>query len=360
MITSSTVGGGPNQLLLLARELKNNYQISVAAPYDDFYLQKLNTLSLTSILRVQRRAINLLDLFRLVYFLKTNQISIIHSHGKAAGVLGRITSFLTGIPLIHTFHGIHVSGKSLLARCIYILYEKVFGKIDLCEVYVSQSEKNMARKYFFHRDKISLVIPNGVNNYENELSSEESRRTIRSELNIRDNVISVVTLCSLEPIKNLYESLRIAKLCPELSFWIIGEGSLFTELQKWINKYQIKNVILPGHCKEPQEFLCAADIYFSSSHREGHPLSILEAMSVGLPVVASNVAGNVDTIENDKSGFFYDIGDISEASILLKRLASDPNLRLNLGHNAQRLQRQKFSSKIMCQRYSKLYSQINT
>ena len=68
MITSSTVGGGPNQLLLLASELKNNYQITIATPFDDFYLKKLNLLSLSDTLLIQRRSINLFDLFRIGKF----------------------------------------------------------------------------------------------------------------------------------------------------------------------------------------------------------------------------------------------------------------------------------------------------
>ena len=357
MITSSTVGGGPNQLLLLASELQNNYEITIATPFDDFYLNKLNILSLSDTLLIQRRSINLFDLLRLIYFLKINQISIIHSHGKGAGALGRISSLVTGIPLIHTFHGIHITGKNFISRLIYIFYEKVFSQIDFYDVYVSQSEKIMAKKYF-HPNNYSLIIPNGVRNYSNEFSSISHREKIRSMLNINKDTVSVITLCSLERVKNLFETLSIAKYCPELSFWIIGEGSLLNDIKKTILRDQLENVILPGFFQEPREFLCAADIYLSSSYREGHPLSILEAMSVALPVVASNVVGNCQTIEHSSSGFYYKLGDVYEASSHLKYLANDSNLRVSFGMNAQLLQREKFSSKIMAERYNKLYKKI--
>ena len=359
MITSSSIGGGPKQLLLLARELQNNFEISIATPYDEFYLKKLNILSLSDILLIKRRTINLFDIFRIVDFLKTNQISVIHSHGKAAGVIGRISAIMTGIPLVHTFHGIHVSGKNFLSRFIYIFYEKILGHIDSYDVYVSKSEKDMAQKYFLHPQNISLIIPNGVINYDHKVSSKSTRNKIRSELNISKDVIAVVTVCSLENVKNLFETLRIARICPELSFWILGEGSLLIKLKEFIKRYEISNVLFAGFCQEPNEFLCAADIYFSSSFREGHPLSILEAMSVGLPVVASDVAGNNQTIKHSSSGFYYKLGETKEAALLLKRLAVDSNLRCSFGVNAQSLQRRKFSSKIMAEKYNEIYSHIN-
>ena len=359
MITSSTVGGGPNQLFLLATELQHIYEISIAAPLDDLYLEKLKKISLSKFLSVQSRAFNLFDLAKIIYFLITNEVSIIHSHGKAAGVLGRISSLITGIPLIHTFHGIHISGKRFLSRIIYIFYEKVFGNIDYCSVYVSQSEKNMSRNYFTHSSNLSLIIPNGVINDDNTKNHLSTKINFRSKLNISNDVILVVTVCSLESVKNLFEILKIAKLCPDLVFCIIGEGSLLYELKKWIHKNKIYNVILPGFFREPREILYASDIYLSSSFREGHPLSILEAMSVGLPVIASNVAGNDQTIENGKSGFYYKLGDIKEASNYLTLLATDSNIRLSFGTNARILQRKKFSSNIMAERYRKLYLQIN-
>ena len=90
----------------------------------------------------------------------------------------------------------------------------------------------------------------------------------------------------------------------------------------------------------------------------GLPLSILEAMSVGLPVVASNVIGNSDTIEHGKSGYLYKLGDLNNAIELIKKLAMSESLRKNIGNNSYLRQRSKFSEESMAQNYSYLYQSI--
>ena len=78
----------------------------------------------------------------------------------------------------------------------------------------------------------------------------------------------------------------------------------------------------------------SSDIYLSTSLYEGLPISILEAMSIGLPIVASKVTGNVDTIKNDISGFFYRLGDIKQASFLIEKIMENKALKLQLSNNS--------------------------
>ena len=96
----------------------------------------------------------------------------------------------------------------------------------------------------------------------------------------------------------------------------------------------------------------------SSSLREGHPLAVIEAMSMGLPVVASNVPGNNETIKHGSSGFYYDLGNIKQASHYLTLLACNFELRKKLATNAQAYQRENFSSISMSKTYLEVYNQL--
>ena len=99
------------------------------------------------------------------------------------------------------------------------------------------------------------------------------------------------------------------------------------------------------------EHLYYSDIYLSTSLYEGLPLSILEAMSVGLPIIASNVVGNLDTVENGINGYLYDLNDYSIAVKYLKILALDESLRNLMGYNSFKIQREFFSKEKMLSKY---------
>ena len=88
------------------------------------------------------------------------------------------------------------------------------------------------------------------------------------------------------------------------------------------------------------------------------PNTIIEAMSFGLPIVASDVVGNCDTFEHNKSGYFYPLGDINCASIYIRRLACDCDLREKFGKAGFQRQRDVFSLKKMEKDYTDFYFKI--
>ena len=112
-----------------------------------------------------------------------------------------------------------------------------------------------------------------------------------------------------------------------------------------IKKNNLNNVNLLGEKKNIFKYLYESDIYLSTSLYEGLPISILEAMSIGLPIVASNVIGNCDTIENGKSGFLYQLNDINIAVNYLELLAENIDLRRKIGRAAFKRQRKLFFKK---------------
>ena len=357
MITStSTVGGGPKQLMLLASGLKELYDVSIACPLNgEINRQIPNDISGKSIY-IKERKVSVLDIIRLVAFVRKFSIKIIHSHGKGASVLGRLTSFFTGVPLIHTFHGIHINKVPKISRLIYIFYERLTSFIDFYDIFVSKTEFLEASNHNLINNDKFVIIPNGVPNNYLTIDTIKNRIDLRKELQISINRTTVVTLCRLEKVKNLFEFIDIATLCPQYDFIIIGGGNLETNLREYIYHRRLKNIFLAGFIPNPINYLLASDIYLSTSFREGHPISILEAMSIALPVIATDVTGNQDTIIHEKSGFFYDLGNINLAVNYINMLDKDLILRRKLGKEALSKQRKYFSSDTMIANYLKIYS----
>jgi len=167
--------------------------------------------------------------------------------------------------------------------------------------------------------------------------------------------IKVISICRFVEQKNIKEILEIAKILNNIDFEIIGDGPMFKEIQNLIYYYDLKNLKLFGSTENVFERLYLSDIFLSTSLYEGLSISILEAMSIGLPIVASQVIGNIDTIEHNLSGYLYKLNKIDEAAKYIKLLSDDNNLRIKLGFAAFKRQRKYFSIKKMLISYEHLY-----
>ena len=354
--SSGQIGGGPRHILFLIEELHSVFNIYIACPIDSPFSELLKDFEDIKIIGIQERKINFMDLVRLRSCLKNYSIDIIHSHGKGAGVIGRTLALVTKVPLVHTFHGIHIRCHTYISKTIYILYEKLTGWIDKYKIFVSKGEFDEAKSnHIINNSSKHFIIYNAVNDVNIEQKNNEQ---IRIKYNINRNIKIVTSICRLEDQKNIFEILAISKLCLDNVFLILGTGSLKRDLERKIDQEKIHNIIMPGNVNNPIEHLRESDIFLSTSLYEGHPLSVLEAMSAGLPVVASNVTGNSETIIHGESGYLYKIGNIVSAANHILRLSNNSNIRKSLGENARRRQQEFFSVSRMIKDYIKIYSEL--
>ncbi len=353
MISSNAdLGGGPKQMFTLGENLDNYFRVYYAAPKSDNFSKFLN---LKNYISISERQINPKDIFNLIKFSKENNIDIIHAHGKGAGVIARLTNLFIKKKLIYTFHGIHVECHNLLINLVYLIYENLLGRIDYYKIFVSESEKKYAQKLNVFSGNKTIVINNGVLN---KILKENKKDKKEKNITNPFSRITVVTTCRFVKQKNVKDIIRIAKKIPEIDFKIIGYGKLWSEINQYIIEMQVQNVYLIGLKKNVYKYLYSADIYLSTSLYEGMPLSILEAMSVGLPIVASNVVGNLDAIEHGKTGYLYELNNLDMAAKYLKKIAYDEQHRINLGYNSFKRQRNFFSKSKMVIKYQNLFNKV--
>lgn len=347
--SSSNIGGGTKHMFMLGQNLNSEFNIFYGIPKN---LNFENYLDNNFHIEISERKLNFIDILRLVNFIKSKSIDIIHAHGKGAGLISRILIILTARPLIYTFHGIHLKCHSRLMRLTYIIYEFLLGGLDSIKILVSESEKEYALKSNIYLGDKYKVIHNGVRNMPRKNYAENNNLTNKS---LKPKKVRVISVCRFVSQKNIKDILKIAEKMKSLDFYIIGDGSLWKEIKNIISKRKIKNVNLLGEKKNVFKYLYSADIFLSTSLYEGLPISILEAMSIGLPILASNVVGNRDTIENGKSGFLYELENIETAVFYLNKLSKNKILRQKLGNSAFNRQRSIFSRNSMVKKYMQIY-----
>jgi glycosyltransferase involved in cell wall biosynthesis len=277
--------------------------------------------------------INIVETYNI---LKTNQFDLLHTHGYRADVLGSITGKITGLSLISTCHGFIANDTNLtLYNMIDRIILRSFNKI----ITVSKGIKDDLIKSGIHESHIT-VLQNAVSgHYSNELFSQ-NRQSKRKLLKIdgKDFVIGYVGRLSEEKgIKYLIEagSLLLNESMP-IRLLIIGEGPQKKEMEGLVKKANIgDNITFVGFQSEIEEWLPAMDVFVLPSLTEGTPMSLLEAMAYGIPVVASAVGGVPQVIDSEQNGILVPPGKPQDIKDAIRFLYMNEDLRKSFSSEAQ-------------------------
>jgi len=205
------------------------------------------------------------------------------------------------------------------------------------------------------------VIPNGVDTQ--RFAPAPDVAGIRRELELRpaDPVVGIVA--ALRPEKNHELFLRVAqRVIQELSttqFVVIGDGPCRDQLQQLAHDLNIAaSVVFLGSRDDVPRLLAAMDVFALTSHIEANPLSILEAMSTGRPVVATNVGSIHETVADGETGFLVPLGDFERFAQRVLQILHAPVLGQRMGAAAREAVIGRWSIEAMVQGYEQLIESV--
>jgi glycosyltransferase involved in cell wall biosynthesis len=186
---------------------------------------------------------------------------------------------------------------------------------------------------------------------------------VRQKLGISENAPWIVNVGNLYPVKGQVHLLRafalVSKAFPEAVLSIIGRGNMKVELRNEIKRFGLeKKAFLYGFREDISDLLGACDIFVMSSLSEGLPLSLLEAIASGIPVVASDVGGIGEVVFPDWSGRLTPAGDEKALSEAISKALSDPEGERVKAKNAYNLAEERFSLKAMVNSYESVYDSL--
>lgn len=200
-------------------------------------------------------------------------------------------------------------------------------------------------------DRIA-VVPNGVL----AAPPRVDRAAARSELGVSESDVVVVLVAALRPEKRVEEFvaavLEARRTEPRILGLVVGDGAEREAVAR--AAAGADGVRLLGHRDDVERILGAADIFALSSRFEAAPMAILEAMAVGLPVVATAVGAIPEIVAHEQSGLLVPPGRPDEMAASLVRLAGDRHLRRAMGAHGARRHRQDWDAEVMIDRYAAL------
>lgn len=307
-ITSrADIGGGPKHLYELARAIGESVEVYIASPIDAPYGERFKVIS-KKWFKIGHRSFSLVHFFKLLSFCKDHGINIIHSHGRGAGVYSRFLG-LWGFEVIHTFHGVHFD-QSLVGK-VKLYMDRLFNYMTSTFISVSEDEMKIALENKISDESNTIVIANGV-----DIETIQNVNPLDLKEYVKDGDIVFGTLARLSLQKGidlLIKSVAQQNTPGNWKFLVGGDGEdedLFKSMVK--DEGLEDKIIFLGSINAPYSFLKSIDCFFSTSRGEGLPLSVLEAMALGLPCVLSDVMGHRTIGKNNEELLLHDFKDFIE------------------------------------------------
>jgi glycosyltransferase involved in cell wall biosynthesis len=280
---------------------------------------------------------------------------VLHSHMFGANVWASILGPIARVPAIVCHeHSWSYQGQPLRR----ILDRALIARSSDAFVAVSQADAQKMREVERVAAKKIRCIPNGV---VSPVSPDGAN--VRAELSIPAGSPLILAVGGLRPVKAYEVLIEAAALLrhefPELRVLIAGGGRESVPLTEQIGRLGLANcVTLLGERHDVPNLLAAADVCVSSSDREGSPLSIMEFMAFGKPVVATNVGGVPELLEDGVHGYLVPRRDAPAMASRVAELLRSPSLREVMGRRGQERQRAEFDIGVMVGRIEDLYLEL--
>jgi len=353
LISGSEIGGAEKMLLLLAEKisLRNFSPVIVSVKGKGRFTEAVENKKL-KIYTINLKK-NPFSFFQLIKILKKEKPEILHTFLYAGNIAGRIASVFTNIPVVVS------SQRSTDDWRKWYHWKIDYVTSKLCDVIVSNSHKGkkvLMEKSRIPGEKIS-VIPNGIEIKENVIPVS------KKDLHIKKGQWVIGTVGNLRKPKGhifLIEAASyILKEFHQTKFIIVGDGNLKEFLIKETMKRKIRaNFIFPGFQPHPERIMSILDVFILPSLWEGCPVSLLEAMSLRKPCVATEVGDVPFLIQNGENGIIVPPGNSRILAQSVVKLLKNESLRKRLGEKAVQTVRDKFLCEKMLNDYDSLYKKL--
>jgi glycosyltransferase involved in cell wall biosynthesis len=295
--------------------------------------------------------------FKLLKILGKDRFDIAHFHSSKMGILGRYAAWLVRVPKVFfTAHGWGINEyQRPLFRKIMGYAESLAGKASTAVICVSYHDRDKGIKNRWTREEKTRVVYNGVD------KCSALKGKLKEELSIKDERVIIGTIARLQEPKEPLFAIQVAgqliKRGQKIHLVIIGDGPLMQRCRDAVNSLGLdSDVSFMGTRQDARELLNDFDIFVLFSKWEGLPLTVIEAMFAGKPVVASGVGGVPELVRDGETGYLVECADINCTAGLIERLITDSELRCKMGLKGKEVAMDRFNKSNMVKMYDCIYS----
>lgn len=301
----------------------------------------------------KHRGLDLRMIPRLYRLFGTFKPDVVHTHLSVLRYV-LIPMLLCRIPgRFHTVHNIAQKEVDTPGKIVHRLAFS-FGKV--IPVSISQEVARTVQDLY---NVQTPIVYNGIPNERFQITGEV-RSVWRKREGIDDSEVTFLHIGRFSPQKNhllLIQAFEQAiSKHPNLKLLLVGDGELRPDIEKIVKEKSLgHNICFLGLRQDIPELLTACDSFILSSDWEGVPMTILEAMAVGRPVIATSVGGVPELVEDEVSGLLVPPGNARALSQAMVQLADDLSLREKMGKQSQKRALERFDINLVARQYEELY-----
>ncbi|MCR8913720.1 glycosyltransferase family 4 protein [Marinobacter panjinensis] len=357
VITRSDVMGGASvHLLDLAKGMKDlGHTVVVLIGGQGIVVDRARQLgidcrSLKFLVREISPCADIRGYFELLRALADLKPDLVHLHSAKAGILGRLVAKRLSVPAVYTAHGWpFTEGVSEAKRKLYAVVERAMANISDRIITVSEYDRNIAIQEKVASYDQMVVVHNGMPDVPQAL-----RATHQDQ---RAKLVMVARFEEPKDQRAVIESLATIK-CLDWSMDFIGDGPTLESAKSLVESLGLsKRVLFLGERDDVPECLSRSDALILVSRWEGLPLTILEAMRAGLPVVASDVGGVSEAVTDGVTGYLVPRNGRAELIESLRKIISEPEARVRMGEAGHLEFEREFTFEAMLHRTESVYLQ---
>jgi glycosyltransferase involved in cell wall biosynthesis len=293
---------------------------------------------------------------RLVRLFRERQVDVVVTVGAGDKMFwGRLAAKRAGVPVVVST--LHSTGWP---DCIGRLNRLLTPITDAFVAVAPSHGRFLVEREHLPARKV-VVVPNGVDT--ERFQPVRDAAAVRRQLGIEPSAPVVAIVAALRPEKNhelyLEAARRVTRRVPEARFLVIGDGPRRAPLEQLAVELGVaSHVVFLGSRQDVPRLLSAADVFVLTSHNEANPVSILEAMSVGLPVVATDVGSVNETVRDGETGYLVPPGNADRLAGRILELLGDPLQRESMGAAARELVVARWSVDVMVAGYERLIASL--
>ena len=354
-ITRGDTGGAQNHVRDLLEGLGDSFDLTLAVGEEGPLTQCAHKLGvrvylIPALIRSVSPHHDLRALLDLRALIRSTDPDLVHTHSTKAGLLGRIAATLSRVPSIFTAHGwAFEEGVPPLQKLVAIPSEWLAARCCNRIITVCEAGYSLARKYRIASAGKMEVIYNGIPDAKPRARPAEGSPPV------------IVMVARFSRQKDQSVVLRaVAKLQLDFRLVFVGDGPTRASVESEARSSGLKSrVDFLGDRADVPTLLANSQVFALGTNWEGLPISILEAMRAGLPVVASDVGGVREQVVDGETGFVVTKGDAALMGERLSRLVTQPQLRAQMGSAGRRRFERMFSVAGMLEKTLQIYSRVN-